>query len=104
MAVLGNRVIKSIQRGNTGKGGSWGTVTINAVDTDKTMVNVSVATGRQRSIQTDSNYGMQQSIGASVVLTNSTTITIANGTYDTTTGTGYSFSVPSIYYEVVEYE
>ena len=104
MAVLGNRVIKSIQRGTTGKGGSGGTVTINAVDTDKTMVNVSVATGRQRSIQTASNYAVQQSIGASVVLTDSTTLTIANGTYDTTSGTGYTFTVPTVSYEVVEYE
>ena len=103
MAVLGNRVIKSIQRGSTAKGGGGGTVTINAVDTDKTMVNVSVATGRQRYIN-GTDYAVQQSIGASVVLTNSTTITIANGAYDTTSGTGYTFSVPTISYEVVEYE
>ena len=105
MAVLGNRVIKSIQRGSTTQGGGGGTVTINAVDTDKTMVNVSVATGRQRFTQTSTiAYAYQQSIGASVVLTNSTTITIQNGTYDTTTGTGYTFTVPTISYEVVEYE
>ena len=103
MAVLGNRVIKSIQRGNTGKGGSGGTVTINAVDTDKTMVNVSVATGNNIITVTDSE-AYAQSIGASVVLTNSTTITIANGTYNTTTGSGYAFVVPTVAYEVVEYE
>lgn len=103
MAVLGNRVIKSIQRGTTAKGGGGGTVTINAVDTDKTMVNVSVGTGRQRYIN-GTDYAYQQSIGASVVLTNSTTITIANGIYDSTTGTGYTFSVPTVSYEVVEYE
>ena len=103
MAVLGNRVIKSIQRGTTGKGGSGGTVTINAVDTDKTMVNVSVATGKQRYIN-GTDYAYQQSIGANVVLTDSTTLTIANGTYDTTSGTGYTFTVPTVSYEVVEYE
>jgi len=105
MAVLGNRVIKSIQRGTTGKGGSGGSVTINAVDTAKTIINISVATGRQRFTKTDSpSYAYQQSIGAAATLTDSTTLTVVNGTYDTTSGTGYTFSVPTIYYEVVEYE
>ena len=102
MAVLGNRVIKSIQRGNTGKGGTGGTVTINAVDTAKTIINVSVATGRHRKETTD--YAYSTSIGASVVLTDSTTITIQNGVYDTSTGTGITFTVPTVTYEVVEYE
>jgi|TARA_X000001382_G_scaffold120719_1_gene102482 hypothetical protein len=105
MAVLGNRVIKSIQRGSTGKGGGGGDVTINAVDLSKTIVNVSVATGKQRFAKTDTpSYAYQQAIGAGVYLSDSTTLTVVNGTYDTTSGTGYTFSVPSIYYEVVEYE
>jgi len=103
MAVLGNRVIKSIQRGVTAKGGSGGTVTINAVDTAKTMVNVSVANGKQRYIN-GTDYAYQTSISAAVTLTDSTTLTVVNGTYEDTSGTGYSFNVPSIYYEVVEYE
>jgi hypothetical protein len=103
MAVLGNRVIKSIQRGNTGKGGTGGTVTINAVDTAKTIINVSVATGRHRKIE-GTDYAYSTSIGASVVLTDSTTITIQNGVYDTSTGTGITFTVPTVTYEVVEYE
>lgn len=105
MAVLGNRVIKSIQRGSTGKGGGGGSVTINAVDTAKTIVNVSVATGKQRFAQTSTiAYAFQQSIGAAATLTDSTTLTVVNGTYDNTTGSGYTFTVPTIYYEVVEYE
>tara|TARA_R100001129_G_scaffold27873_1_gene18735 strand:- start:505 stop:819 length:315 start_codon:yes stop_codon:yes gene_type:complete len=104
MAVLGNRVIKSIQRGNTGKGGTGGTVTINAVDTAKTMINVSVATGKQ-TVGSSSGGPYSQAIGASVVLTDSTTITIQNGAYPAISGgTGDTFTVPTVTYEVVEYE
>tara|TARA_R100001126_G_scaffold97957_1_gene71722 strand:- start:442 stop:717 length:276 start_codon:yes stop_codon:yes gene_type:complete len=71
MAVLGNRVIKSIQRGTSYIADDYSsTVTITAVDTDKSLLSM-VGPGSMR--RTSGSSAAANAV--KLVLTNSTTIT-----------------------------
>jgi len=71
MAVLGNRVIKSIQRGTDYLADeSSSTVTITAVDTDKSALSFVGSGSARRTSGTSAESGMTKG-----VFTNSTTIT-----------------------------
>lgn len=106
MAVLGNRVIKSIQRGQTTlAANSTSNVTVTAVDLSKSFVSINCKNGYQagKANSTTSNY---TSYGASVLgggyLSGTTTLALASGT-----GPGSSNTVTAstiVYWEVVEYE
>jgi len=71
MAVLGNRVIKSVQRGTDYFADeSSSTVTITAVDTAKSSLNMVGSGSTRRTSGTNAEGGMVK-----LVFTNSTTIT-----------------------------
>lgn len=105
MPVLGTQVIKSIQRGNvTLSGGGTTSVTITAVDTDKSFSTISTANGAQggKANSTTNNY---TSYGAAIVaggnLDGGTSLFIRAGS-----GLGSSSAVASTcraYWEVIEY-
>jgi hypothetical protein len=103
MAVLGNRVIKSIQRGSTaGSVNSTTAVTISSVDTSKAFVSASFkngyGAGGAGGGTADNAVGVSVSGGAA--LTGSTTITIYFGVaYSTSNNSG-----GTVYWEVIEYE
>ena len=104
MAVLGNRVIMSIQRGSTaGAPSSTTAVTISSVDTSKAFVSASCANGYgiggASGGTADNALGVSISGGAA--LTGSTTITIYFGGAAYTTGGSAS---GTLYWEVIEYE
>ena len=91
MAVLGNRVIKSIQRGTANYSSeSTDTVTINAVDLDKEFLTIHGPGSMQITSGTNTAAGSFRA-----TLSNTTTISF----YSTA-------SVHSLYYgwEVIEYE
>ena len=107
MAVLGNRVIKSIQRGQTTLAANGtSNVTVTAVDLSKSFVSINCKNGYMagKSSSTSSNY---TSYGASVLgggyLSGTTTLALAAGSGP---GSSYSPSTAStiVYWEVVEYE
>ena len=106
MAVLGNRVIKSIQRGQTTLAAAGtSNVTITAVDLAKSFVSVNCKTGYQagKANSTTSDY---TSYGAGFTgggyLSSTTNLALAAGT-----GPGRSSTVTAssvVYWEVIEYE
>ena len=105
MAVLGNRVIKSIQRGSTSVTvASTATATITAVDTSKSFISASCKNGYGSGNISSGDTGAGVSaITAGATLTNSTTLTFTAGSYRAY-NTSYATATPTVYWEVIEYE
>ncbi len=111
MAVLGNRVIKSIQRGSTtvsasavGSDSQTATASITAVDTSKSFISASCKNG-YGSANAGSSSGeeaVSSAVTAGATLTNSTTITCTCGGYRYYNDSHGSQS-PIVYWEVIEY-
>ena len=111
MAVLGNRVIKSIQRGSTtvsasavGSDSQTATASITAVDTYKSFISASCKNG-YGSANAGSSSGeeaVSSAVTAGATLTNSTTITCTCGGYRYYNDSHGSQS-PIVYWEAIEY-
>jgi|TARA_B100000123_G_scaffold243432_1_gene198228 hypothetical protein len=105
MPVLGTQVIKSIQRGTTvlAAGGSTN-VTINSVDTDKSFLSSSVASGygagNLSSSSSDGNAANAFTMGG--FISGAAQLSFAAGTYKAY-NTSYATSSTQIYWEVIEY-
>ena len=105
MPVLGTQVIKSIQRGTTvlAAGGST-SVTINSVDTNKSFLSSSVASGygagNLTGSSSDGNAANAITIGGSI--SGAAQLNFAAGTYKAY-NTSYATSATQIYWEVIEY-
>ena len=112
MAVLGNRVIKSIQRGSTtvsasavGSDSQTATASITAVDTSKSFISASCKNGWGSANATSSSSEdgpVSNAVTAGATLTNSTTITCTCGGYRYYNDSHGSQS-PIVYWEVIEY-
>ena len=103
MAVLGNRVIKSIQRGSTSPSNNGTTaVTISSVDTSKAFVSASCKNGMSAG-QTSGGSGadMMASSTSGAALTGATTLTVYGGT---ASYAGNTNTASTLYWEVIEYE
>lgn len=105
MPVLGTQVIKSIQRGTTAlSAGGTTSVTINAVDLDKSFITSSCASGygagNLSSSSSDGNAANGFTMGG--MLLSTTSISFAAGTYRVY-NTGFGTGGTQIYWEVVEY-
>jgi hypothetical protein len=85
--------IKSVQRGTTSVT-TTSTVTISSVDTSKSVVIATVKSGTNRYVTVDAWWACT----ASTALTNSTTITLTNGAYSTST-----HGTSDVAWQVVEY-
>ena len=101
-------IIKSIQRGQTTRAvpttgaATSTTVTITAVDLDKTFVSVSFKSGWSSPYYTTSyQFGFNTALGA--YLSNSTTVTIEQGGYQYI-ASNFGSGNGTAYWEVVEYE
>ena len=105
MAVLGTQVIKSIQRGTTvlAAGGSTN-VTINSVDTDKSFLSSSVASGYGAgNLSSSTSAGnAANAITMGGYISGATQLSFAAGTYKSYNAS-YGTSSTQIYWEVVEY-
>ena len=107
MPVLGTQVIKSIQRGSTSLAstGTNSTVTINAVDLDKTFVSSSCRNGYRGSRYsiTSSDPWVLKATTSGAQLTSTTAITVYGGLgYVTNTNYLAAYNV-TLYWEVIEY-
>jgi hypothetical protein len=107
MAVLGTQVIKSIQRGQTSLAstGTSTTVSINAVDLDKSFVSASCTNGMggARYSSTSADPWVSNATTAGAHLSSTTQLTVAGGlgygmnsTYRVSTST-------TLRWEVIEY-
>ena len=110
MAVLGNRVIKSIQRGSTtvnvsalGADSQTATASITAVDTSKSFISASCKNGYGAANASGSVSGpVSGAVTAGATLTNSTTITCTCGGYRYYNDR-HGTQNPIVYWEVIEY-
>jgi hypothetical protein len=107
MPVLGTQVIKSIQRGSTSLAstGTSSTVTINAVDLDKTFVSASCRSGYggSRYSSTTSDPWVMNSTTSGAQLASTTSITITGGIGFVSNSTYAVRSDVILYWEVIEY-
>lgn len=100
-ATAGGTTIKSIQRGTVSVAYNQSSaVTINSIDTDKTVVNTSCANGYQIN-EYYGTHGFSVALMTNGVLTNSTTLTCSTGTLLITSFVGAASPVLS--WEVIEY-
>lgn len=110
MAVLGNKVIKSIQRGYTAISASsdgsvtMSAVTINAVDLSKSFVSISFTNGYgvgNISNNLTGPYNGPTSLGGHLL--NGTTISLYQGPWRYYS-TAYATAGGTAYWEVIEYD
>ena len=105
MPVLGTQVIKSIQRGTTALApASSTTATINSVDTAKSFLTSSCASGygagNLSNTSADGNASSAVTMGGFIA--SATQLSFASGYYKTY-NTSYGTSSTQIYWEVVDY-